>query len=389
MSTIDPAGRTLNAGDVNFVDHNDLDPATVLLAMSVNQMAILQESLTVRVNAAHDKVGSLQEIGQAIHDLDALKDSVQEQELASTRDAYERLQGYVQLNEVDPSAPIVITEEEHEYLEQLREEAQRRGWVGPELSTTQYVESESWSPFGVTGEIRNNPLFGGGLPAMPGMNTTQYVVDPTALRMLVDKMEDYLYRLPQGQADNQVLQQAFQTSTGFPDLQADLASLGITGVNSFETADSALEELRRQLGTAVADSRTDLNQLRLLTGEITDKSGEVGDAVRTQVNDANQRAEDRFAEERALFEQLEIDETLKQQINELLTELQNAEDALSRSAMDPQAVDQARQSLSDAAYERMTEELRRWQDALDIQLAGEVSDSQSRQRVTRSPGQYV
>jgi hypothetical protein len=386
MSTIDPAGRTLNAGDVNFIDHNDLDPATVLLALSVNQMAILQESLTVRVNAAHDKVGSLTEIGQAIHDLDALKNSVQEQELADARDVQDRLNTFASQADADPDGRTTVTEEEYAYLQQLMVEAQRRGYDGPPLALPEEVEFDPFRPFDWSnplGPIQNNPLFQG-----PG-DRIEYVIDRAAVTQFLDKLDDYIYRLPQGRADNPVLEELFENNSGFPNLQSDLAALGITGVNSFAEADAALEELRRQLGTAVAESRTDLNQLRLLTGEITDKSLEVGDAVRTQVNDANQRAEDRFAEERALFEQLEIDETLKQQIEELLTEVQNAEDALARSAMDPKALDKARENLSDAAYERMMEELRRWQDALDMQLAGEVNDSQRTQRVTRSPGQYV
>lgn len=370
MTSIDTSGLVQRAGNFTFSDAQELDPATILLALGVQQASILHGTLLNRVQATQEPMSSLERLGRASQKLLQVRDDVVRQELNEARDLLELFESFGKSRAATESESLVIDEAEYQRLQSALDWAGERGMTVGDIAQPVVTE----------------PTEGADSPPPP----TEWTIDRAAVQQKFGVLNQYIDGLRRGVADNPALEQSIKSATGDSALVDVLSTIGLTGdIDSLQGLNAALKEIQRQVTQIAIASEGAVAQLRVLVADARQVVQTLTGAVQDSHKHESRQADNRAADTRAQLERLELDERTQQLVAELLGQQQEAAAIREQLAAVLETSDRADGVMADAVRQAAAEQLAVWQQNLDSRLADSLRNDHAASKLVRGGHMYV
>jgi hypothetical protein len=317
MSSIDPALALSRSNSVVGLDQQNLDPATILLALSMGQLGVLQDSLVSRVPTLKDTHETLGRIGAAGSKLGQLQTAVLRGEQQEAEDLLKQLEAFKTRHLSGDQSQLVVNDAQQQDLSKVLEWAQQRGFPMTELLKEVPVPKPAKSEAEQSSE---------GQPAAEEPIETQTVVDGQAFMALHDRLKNYLTQLKTGEVDNPAIRHRLANHVDHDGLVSELAGLGLnTDLESLGQLQSAITELDSRFNQIVKESQQTVGQAKLLVREMEKSVRELGDLSKSQVQIDNRATDRQQADEQDRLQSLDLDRQKRAQLDEIETVIRSAE----------------------------------------------------------------
>ncbi len=385
MSSIDPAQFASRATEIPGLNEQELDPATILLAMSAAQMNIVQQSLLSRVPNVDAQFDQLGRIGEATTSLKRLRDSVVGGELEEAENLLHQLEKFRAGRNPAEENSLVVNESDQQNLADVLEWAQQRGFPAGELTKQVPVpkppkaETEAEKTEGGTAATEEE--------APVEMQT---VVDEEAFLKLQDRLKNYIAALKTGEVDNPAIRHRLQDHSEYGEVVGELQRLGIDySLESLEHLDRAVSDLNSQFDALMKIAQRDAGQLALLAGEM-EKAAQGVEEMASQQSRLENRSSDRHLEtQQEDLQNLELDEQRRAQLQQLLDTLNQAKSVLDRLSLPDDFARNLLQDLPVSAQKEIDAKVYSWQQDLNSQLESLGASPLPESRPLRSAKAYV
>ena len=382
MSSVDPASSQQRASSITGLDSQSFDPATVLLALSLGQMGILQDSLLSRVPSTRDQVDTLGRIGSTSTQLSKLNDTVLQGEQREADDLLKQMEAFKSRHVTGEESNLVVNDTEQQDLAKALEWAQQRGFP--------YTELTKEVPVPKPAKTESDAKAEGQKPAEEEPVEMQTVVDEQKFLAFRDALKNYQASLKTGEVDNPAIRSRFTSHPDYDQLSADANSLGITSdLDSPAKIRDAVAELDSQYNQLLKTAQQSAGELRTLVNHVDQATAGLGDLNRSQLQ-SETRVNDRKADDdRQRIQNLDLDKNRQQQLEGILDAVQSAERALDQiSARQAQAKDLVRDMPVSAQLD-VQSQLSSWQSDLNKELESNHQAPRPEQRLLRPANAYV
>ncbi len=382
MSSIDPAPlQSTRSTAIPGFDDQQFDPATVLLALSVSQLGILRESLLARVPSLKDQYETLGRIGQTTNRLGKLHDTVLRGEQRDAQDLLQQLEAFRTKQLAGEENSLVVNDSQQQDLANALEWARQRGFSGSEL--TRQVATPN--PPAADGETAAAESDGEQEPAVE----MQTVIDQQALLAFRDTLSNYVASLKTGDVDNPAIRHRLTNHADFASIQADAAALGVSGnLDSPAKIRAAIGELETRFNQILTAARQASQEARSLVGLMEKSATDLESLNRSQFLDDARGTERKLDHELTRLQDLELDETRRNQLQELLDALISAESALAKFALQEDVARQVAGDLPAASQREFQTQLAAWRHDLNSLLQPQPA-TRPETRLLRPASAYV
>lgn len=384
MTPIDPASRTLQDAFVSGSDAPQFDPAAVLLALSAQQMSIMQSTLVNQVSGGINQLSRIADLGSAATKLSRLHDQAQQIELGQVQQVLGEIQSLKQTYMGGEGSSLVVNEADNERLKKLAEWAAQRGyelqpmtkWETPPAEeesaggaegasgagdeAAELAESDdaaSVAKDGVTSEAETKPE-----------PKPQLVLDPVAVEANIKKLHAYLADLKAGVADSPALRQTIADLPGMAALVNEVRALGFTGpLDTLEQLKQAGGSLQKTAELAIAQLAEAAATIRQFADQIAEKAGDFTEFLQS-FNDQQQRQVERDQLE-AQLQQLQLEEQFRRAMLEVQAQLDEAARLINSHYLPADIVERLQDKLSSVERQQLDNDLASWKLDFESQLA--------------------
>ncbi|HVJ69148.1 MAG TPA: hypothetical protein VM510_14270 [Caulifigura sp.] len=385
MSSIDPAILHSRTNSITGLESQNFDPATVLLALSLGQMGILQESLLTRVPSTKDDVDRLGRIASSSSQLQKLNDSALKGEQEEADALLKQIESFKSKHVTGDESKLVVNDAEQQELARASEWAQQRGFLFPELTKQVPVPKPPKSETETESETKAE----GDEAAAEEPVEMQTVIDEQQFLGIHEAMKAYIDQLKTGNVDNPAIRSRLSGSSGFAQLADQVRELGVGGIlNTPQGIHDAVGELESQYNQIQKAAQQAVGELKILLGHVDQTASGLTDLNRSQLQ-TDSRATDRKADdERQRIQNLDLDKNREAQLTELADVVQAAERALEQLAVRQDLARDLARDLPVSAQVDVQTQLSNWQQALNKQLESNQQAPRPEQRF-RPASAYV
>lgn len=390
MTPIDPASRSLQDAFIGGSDAPAFDPAAVLLALSAQQMGIMQSALVTQISGGMTQLSRIADLGSSAAKLSKLHDQAQQIELGQVNQVLAEVQSLKQTYMGGEDSSLVVNEADNERLNKLAEWAAQRGYELKPMTRweTPPVEDEPANDAGESGvddgeaaESASAESDGAGA-ASEGDQTPapeakpdpqpQLVLDPVAVEENIKKLKAYLADLEAGAVDTPALRQTIATLPGMATLADQVRALGFTGpLDTLEQLKQASASLQQMADRAVAQLAEAAETIRQFASQITEKAADLTEFL-DSFNDEQQRQTDR-AQLAAQLQQLQLEEQFRRAMLDVQAQLDEAARLINSHYIPADIADRLLNKLSSVERRQLDNDLASWKFTFEAQLAASLT----------------
>lgn len=368
MTSIDATGRAGGAGATEFRDPA-FDPAAVLLALSMQQIGIMQQVAITQAGGLAGQAVKIGSLAGAASTAPAVRQQITADEMASVETVRSQLSAVGgRFNENELTAGDLAE------LAELQDWAKQRGLDFGDFTTTKTIPA----PKSDSAEtIHDNPLYkpadGEAAEAPPPPEEppkTITVLDGADVDAALAQLQNYASEVVSGSANNAALRSLFTDSAAMADLKGQLRSLGFTGdLKTLADLDRAPGEIMQMVGTALDRLTESTRSLRTVTEQIGEKSATVKEHLETKGAQESQIA-DLDALEIQLKKQ-KMTEDLRRALAAVQEELASVIAAITSQTVSEGSMKAVMAALSGAQRSQLDGDLSAWTQVFTAQFPSE------------------
>lgn len=382
MTPIDPAGRTTQGALLGASDTPAFDPAAVLLALSVQQMGIMQSALVNQISGGQNQLSRIGELGSAASKLPKLFNQAQQTELGQVNQVLGQIESLRQKYAGGDTSSLVVNDADNDRLNELAEWAAERGYLLAPMTKLELPNAEEKPPVAEEGEstvngagasesatVLESPEGATAPPAEPEPDPQpQLVIDAAGVEQNIKKLQSYLADLKAGVADNPALRQTIAELPGMATLSSQLRRLGLTApLNALEQISDAVPKLQHMAQTAVQQLAGSAAAIHSFASQITEKAADLAEFLHS-FNDDQQRHIDRDQFE-AQLAQMELEKQFREALLEVEAQLAEAARLINSHYIPADVRERFLNNLSSVQQQQLDNELSSWKTDFESQLA--------------------
>jgi hypothetical protein len=344
MTSIDSAGRTQAAAAYTRTSDPTFDPAAVLLALSAQQMTIMQITLAASVTGARSEVSKIAAMGSTSAEVNQLRDQViageasaVEQALATARSLSSKYAG--------GDASPTVSAADLDRIKVLENFAAERGFA---LQDTTRLEPPG------------DEAIGAAKAANTDFPPPTLVIDEAAARTNALSLAAYLADVKSGAADNPAIRQTMTSAPGAADLLNKVRSFGYQGdVDSLADLQAAAQFLDQAAVAELTKLAASTNQVKQLAEQISGKGADFKDLLKDRkIQPHPQDEADRLKAELKLAA---LRQSLKEVLEEHAAAIAGAEALAGAGELPPDILTMLVGRLTPDDRVKMEQDLAKWQ----------------------------
>lgn len=343
MTPIDPARRSFQGAFVGGPDAPTFDAAAVLMALSAQQMGIMQTTLINQITGGRGELAKIAELGSSAHKLTLAADEAQRRELDEVNFMLTQVDALRDQYSGGETSSLTINEADNNRFNQLSE------WMAERyLPCKPMVELQE-----PTAEEIQATLDQGLEPPAP-----QLMAIPEAIEQNVRMLQGYLRDVQSGEANNLAMRSGISRALGL-DVYERQALFGAnappSSVNDLREVAVKLEQRADETIAKLAEKAAQIGQLG---SQVTEKGLELSGFLQAFTQDLQQQADREFLEWQ--LEQMQVQERFRQALAEIEEQLNQAALAASSHFLPAAVVDQLLDKLSTVDRQQLDNDLASW-----------------------------
>lgn len=363
MTSIDSAGRsisqTFSAAEIERLRDPSFDPAAVLLALSAQQLGIMQTTLVNQLSGARSQVGKIAEMGAASVEVGRLRERIISGEDASIQQVLAEVKSLGSKYQGGDQSSLTVNEADNQRLKQAEQWAAERGFtIEPMTRLVQPTQAE----------IDAAKTAGLDPPA------PKLLADEAAVRRNLEALTTYQTDLRLGIADNPAIRRQMAEAPGAMRLLGRLQGLGYDAeIETLADLEAAAGGLQKMALDAVATLAQASERLKSLADAIGAKGTQFEQLVSQQ--EAPPRPADEADRLKAELRRQELEDALREILEDYAAAFAGIEAQGMGIRLSGELVANLVGGLSDAERAKVQQDLADWQSrfAPEFGRAGEVN----------------